>query len=186
MSLTGSQLFNRVCAYCARTETSMEALADAAGVSRAFVRNCGARAYPRQKNADAVLAAMEANLGGLSRQKVACEAPVAESVPTIRRAQEALNEIAASSAAAEAATAGARRQLARAGGVAHPLDLLPNATAAERLSTAMVETVNDLIATVQRRWPEQWAQIVGAAREQGVLPGAMLGNVIERGLERRA
>ena len=51
------------------------------------------------------------------------------------------------------------------------------------IATALVETPADLIATVRRQWPDQWQRIVDQAREAGTLPGAMLAQVIERGLE---
>lgn len=64
--------------------------------------------------------------------------------------------------------------------------LRAGATPAEQIATLCVASVPELIETVKRRWPGQWQRIVDAARTAGTLPGAMLGEVIERGLERGA
>ena len=60
---------------------------------------------------------------------------------------------------------------------------LRSGSAAERAATLCVETPAELIATVKRQWPGQWERIVAEARAAGMMPGAMLARVIERGLE---
>lgn len=64
-----------------------------------------------------------------------------------------------------------------------PHALGDDATVAELLSTAVVETPGDLIARVRDAWPDLWAGIRDQARAHHLPPGAMLMQVIERGLE---
>lgn len=63
---------------------------------------------------------------------------------------------------------------------------LREASASETIATALVETPSDLIATVRRRWPDQWRRVVERARATGAMPGVVLAQVIERGLEAEA
>ena len=63
---------------------------------------------------------------------------------------------------------------------------LRDGSRAERAATICVETPAELIATVQRAWPDQWRRVVELARASGTLPGAMLSRVIAAGLEAEA
>lgn len=88
----------------------------------------------------------------------------------------------AAQVAAEAAEAARRRQAARAVGHRGGPKLSAGAVAAA-LQADLIDTPQDAMRAVARRWPALWRRIVDDARDAGALPGAYFFDVVERGLD---
>lgn len=83
--------------------------------------------------------------------------------------------------AAEAEEAGARRAAARTISSLPVIDRAP-ATIGEAVATALVEDLDDALLAAKRLWPDQWWRVVNLARQRGVRPGVVFGEVVEKGL----
>lgn len=86
-------------------------------------------------------------------------------------------------AAREAEEAARRRAVARSTGTARKAVPITRLPAGAALQAGMIETVGDTVAAVQRRWPEIWARIVAQAGAARMLPGALLADALEMGLD---
>lgn len=92
-------------------------------------------------------------------------------------AQERIRE----EVAQEAAASVDRRRTAGFSATRAILDRKP-ANVTEQLATALVEDLDDALATAKRAWPDQWWRIVSRARARGVRPGVLFGEIVEAGL----
>ena len=108
------------------------------------------------------------------------QAPAKALTPTLSRARE--REDVARQVESEAAAAVDRRRLARrnGGGVGIVLDA-PSATVIA-VQAALLETPEDGLTFLRRRWPVLLRELVELGRAEGVAPGPMMIRAIEAGL----
>lgn len=180
--MLGTELAALLDAYCARHKINRVDFAAAAGLGAPCVMEIGAKAFPSQYTAMKVTTFIAAHPdgpggvqgvvggGGEPGGAAALAKAKALSLPSPTPIMSAGDVAARERAPARRVTPEYRARLRAA-------------SAPESIATALVETPADLIATVRRQWPDQWQRIVDQAREAGTLPGAMLAQVIERGLE---
>lgn len=171
--VTGSVLRAECVAWCERTGTSMERLSCHAGRAYNFVAQLGGRFAPSGESVVQLRAVMATYPEGI---------PAGLNPPSKRPTRE-VPAPAPQQSVLSAAEAAVRERAPRRRRSAEYLARLSRASQAETVATRLVETPADLIATVKRTWPDQWRRIVERARVEGTLPGAMLAQVIERGLE---
>ena len=182
--MTGPELHRAVRGYCARTGTTLDALANLAKVSRSIVDRLGDRAFPNGGTVDRLTSAMAAFPDGIARQRAAgpgdpdggaaaLAAAIARTAVVLPR--PAPPETLADSVRCEVEAVSRRRRQAYADG-GDPLPLLR----APRCGPA--ETASAMIRTVQRRAPVLWARVREQASEAGTMPGALLIELVERGL----
>ncbi|GAA4220225.1 hypothetical protein GCM10022253_23880 [Sphingomonas endophytica] len=177
--LLGSELAALLDEYCGRHGITRADFAAASGMGLPAVMEIGARAFPTKRIATLVRDFIDAHPAGIDEAPGVLGGGVYGGAAAVAKARARTQQtpVVPASPAAKREPAPVRRispeYRAR----------LRDASPSETIATALVETPADLIATVRRRWPDQWHQIVERARKAGTLPGAMLAQVIERGLE---
>lgn len=169
--VNGREMHREVSNYIGRTGTSWETLAIAAGVGTATVRQLNTRSYVLPATAARLRAVMKAHPAGVERHTACLIAP---SGPVPSPMQPVVDP-------GEVARLEAVRPVRSV--PMSPFEMLSAPTVGEAIASGLVETPADLIAIVQRRWPAVWARVVERARATDILPGALLVEAIERGLE---
>jgi len=182
--ITGVALSRVLTAYLQRTGTPAATFAGAAEISHSTMSALPRVAYPRKRIVDAIEQTIAAHPDGISagpapagNRKIADA--LANSPPPARPAADAVARAAAEDRARQRRAAPVSLPVARP--LAHA-----GLTPVERVQTLCVESPGELIAVVQRQWPQVWQRTLDAARSAGTLPGAMLVALIERGLEAEA
>lgn len=169
--VTGPQLHREVTLYVGRTGTSWETLAIAAGIGVATIRQLNQKGYPAAQTVARLRAVIKEHPKGIARH-TACLIFAASPKPT------PMTPVVDPAVAAVLDARPSRRWIPM-----RPIDMVSAPSVAEAIASGLVETPADLIATVQRRWPVIWKRIVERARAADVMPGALLVEAIERGLE---
>ncbi len=179
--MTGVALSRVLTAYLQRTGTPAATFAAAAEISHSTMSALPRVAYPRQRVVEAIERTIAVHPDGIT----AGPAPtgnrkIADAlVNNLPAARPDANAVAR--AAAEDADRYRRRDTTTV-----PRVSLAGLTPVERVQTLCVESPGELIAVVQRQWPQVWQRTLDAARSAGTMPGAMLVALIERGLEAEA
>ena len=111
-------------------------------------------------------------IGGARKMAMADAASLPPPAPVTSAAEVRAAEAAAHAAAAARATA--RRAAER--------DEAPAMSISAALQAGMLDTPQDAMAVVRRRWPALWRGILDGAKGAGEMPGAYFARMLERGL----
>jgi hypothetical protein len=177
---TGLGLDREIRAYYARTGMNQRLFARAVGLSEQTISGVARSLFPKPRTVEMVRGFITAHPDGMAEDRIPARSAVAV------QGQGGAMAL----AAAQAASVAPARPVPLPDPAPEPpvtFDAAPtlpsDLTLGEAVSGALVEKPSDLIALIKVKWPQLWSIVIQQSRAAGRMPGAVLIEAIERGLE---